>query len=39
MFEEKPFDTGTLAIAKAVADAIDNGATSIVGGGDSSSGC
>jgi phosphoglycerate kinase len=35
MFEEKPFDTGTLAIAKAVADATDKGATSIVGGGDS----
>lgn len=35
MFEEKPFDTGTLAIAKAVADATDNGAISIVGGGDS----
>lgn len=35
MFEEKPFDTGTLAIAQAVADATDNGATSIVGGGDS----
>ena len=35
MFEEKPFDRGTLAIAKAVADATDNGATSIVGGGDS----
>ncbi len=35
MFEEKPFDEGTLAIAKAVAEATDNGATSIVGGGDS----
>lgn len=35
MFEEKPFDTGTLAIAKAVADATEKGATSIVGGGDS----
>lgn len=35
MFEEKPFDEGTLAIAKAVADATDNGAVSIVGGGDS----
>ncbi|MBX7172980.1 MAG: phosphoglycerate kinase [Pyrinomonadaceae bacterium] len=35
MFEEKPFDTGTLAIAQAVANATDNGATSIVGGGDS----
>jgi phosphoglycerate kinase len=35
MFEEKPFDTGTLAIAKAVAEATEKGATSIVGGGDS----
>ena len=35
MFEEKPFDEGTIAIAKAVADATDKGATSIVGGGDS----
>lgn len=35
MFEEKPFDEGTVAIAKAVADATDNGAISIVGGGDS----
>lgn len=35
MFEEKPFDTGTLAIAKAVADATEKGAISIVGGGDS----
>lgn len=35
MFEEKPFDEGTVAIAKAVAAATDNGATSIVGGGDS----
>ena len=35
MFEEKPFDAGTTAIAKAVAKATDNGATSIVGGGDS----
>lgn len=35
MFEEKPFDQGTLAIAKAVAEATDKGATSIVGGGDS----
>ena len=32
MFETKPFDEGTVAIAKAVAD---SGATSIVGGGDS----
>jgi len=35
MFEEKPFDEGTLAIAQAVAEATDAGATSIVGGGDS----
>ncbi|MBX3282264.1 MAG: phosphoglycerate kinase [Acidobacteria bacterium] len=35
MFEEKPFDQGTIAVAKAVAEATDNGATSIVGGGDS----
>lgn len=35
MFEEKPFDQGTLAIAKAVAEATDKGAVSIVGGGDS----
>ncbi len=35
MFEEKPFDIGTFAIAQAVADATDAGATSIVGGGDS----
>jgi phosphoglycerate kinase len=35
MFEEKPFDEGTVAIAQAVADATEKGATSIVGGGDS----
>jgi phosphoglycerate kinase len=35
MFEEKPFDEGTIAIARAVAEATENGATSIVGGGDS----
>ncbi|MBK6751392.1 MAG: phosphoglycerate kinase [Pyrinomonadaceae bacterium] len=35
MFEEKPFDEGTVAIAEAVAKATDAGATSIVGGGDS----
>ena len=35
MFEEKPFDEGTIAIAQAVAEATENGATSIVGGGDS----
>ena len=35
MFEEKPFDEGTIAIAEAVAEATAAGATSIVGGGDS----
>lgn len=35
MFEEKPFDEGTIAIAKTLAEAADNGATVIVGGGDS----
>jgi len=35
MFEERPFDEGTIAIAQAVADATEKGATSIVGGGDS----
>jgi 3-phosphoglycerate kinase len=35
MFEEKPFDEGTIAIAEAVAEATENGAFSVVGGGDS----
>lgn len=35
MFEEKPFDEGTIAIANAVAKATENGAFSVVGGGDS----
>ncbi|NNE65966.1 MAG: phosphoglycerate kinase [Pyrinomonadaceae bacterium] len=35
MFEEKPFDEGTNAIAEAVAKATENGAFSVVGGGDS----
>lgn len=35
MFEEKPFDEGTVSIARAVAKATAAGATSIVGGGDS----
>ncbi len=35
MFEEKAFDEGTVAIAQAVAEATEKGATSIVGGGDS----
>ncbi|MCU1289987.1 MAG: Phosphoglycerate kinase [Acidobacteria bacterium] len=35
MFEEKPFDQGTIAVAEAVSEATEKGATSIVGGGDS----
>jgi phosphoglycerate kinase len=35
VFEEPPFDEGTIGIAKAVADAADRGAMVIVGGGDS----
>ncbi|MFM8440084.1 MAG: phosphoglycerate kinase, partial [Acidobacteriota bacterium] len=35
MFEEEPFDQGTIGIALAVAEATRNGAISIVGGGDS----
>jgi phosphoglycerate kinase len=36
MFERPPFDQGTRALAQAVADASEhNGATSIIGGGDS----
>jgi phosphoglycerate kinase len=35
IFEIKPFDAGTVAIAHAVADATDTGAISIIGGGDS----
>jgi phosphoglycerate kinase len=35
VFEEKPFDEGTIGIARAVAEAADRGATVIVGGGDS----
>jgi phosphoglycerate kinase len=35
MFEEKPFDEGTVALARAVAEATQAGAVSIVGGGDS----
>ena len=35
MFEEKPFDAGTVAVAEAVAEATAKGAVSIVGGGDS----
>jgi phosphoglycerate kinase len=35
VFEEEPFDQGTIGIARAVAEAADRGATVIVGGGDS----
>ncbi len=35
VFEVKPFDEGTVAVARAVAEATDAGAVSIVGGGDS----
>lgn len=35
VFEFRPFATGTQQVAKAIADATRNGATSIVGGGDS----
>jgi phosphoglycerate kinase len=35
VFETPPFDRGTLAIARALAEATSHGATTIVGGGDS----
>jgi len=35
VFEEAPFDQGTIAIARAVAEAADRGAIVVVGGGDS----
>ncbi len=35
VFESPPFDGGTVAMAKALAIATENGATTIVGGGDS----
>jgi len=35
VFEEPPFDQGTIGIAHAVAQAADHGATVVVGGGDS----
>ena len=37
VFEMEPFDEGTKAVAEAVAEATDNGAKSIIGGGDSAS--
>jgi phosphoglycerate kinase len=37
VFEMAPFDGGTKAVAQAVAEATDNGAKSIIGGGDSAS--
>ena len=37
VFEIPPFDEGTKTVALAVAQATDNGATSIIGGGDSAS--
>jgi phosphoglycerate kinase len=35
VFETPPFDAGTRAVAQAMAEATENGATTIVGGGDS----
>ena len=35
VFEMEPFDVGTKAVAEAIAEATDNGAVSIIGGGDS----
>jgi phosphoglycerate kinase len=35
VFETPPFDRGTIAIARAVAQATENGAVTIIGGGDS----
>ena len=35
VFETTQFDAGTLAIARAMADATDRGAITIIGGGDS----
>jgi phosphoglycerate kinase len=35
VFETPPFDHGTLAVARAMADATENGAVTVIGGGDS----
>jgi phosphoglycerate kinase len=35
VFEEPPFDQGTIGVAKAVADAAARGSIVVVGGGDS----
>ncbi len=35
VFETKPFDAGTMAVARAMAEATAKGATTIIGGGDS----
>jgi phosphoglycerate kinase len=35
VFETSPFDAGTLKMARALADATDAGATTVIGGGDS----
>ena len=35
VFEVKPFDVGTFAVANALAEATKNGATTVIGGGDS----
>jgi len=35
VFETRPFDAGTMAVAKALAEATATGATTVVGGGDS----
>ena len=35
VFEEPPFDQGTIGVAKAVAEAAERGAIVVIGGGDS----
>ena len=35
VFEMKPFENGTIAVANAIAEATENGAYSLIGGGDS----